>query len=309
MTTTSTLTLKTAIGGYGHFEALKNGSVKADGVEFEQVEVTPIINAFRRMCRGLEFDVCEMAITTYLTAKRYHLPFTAIPVFPVRAFHHGATTYNTKSGIQKPSDLEGKKAGVRAYTVTTGVWARGILSSEYGVDLKKVNWVLADEEHVQQFQYDAPSNATYQLGANLGQMLAEGELAGGVGLGRSESEDVKPLIPNANAAAAEWYKKTGIYPINHMIVLKDELMLQHPWLAPSLFEAFKSAKESWLKSASADDLSKARAGIVEGDPYPYGVENNRKALEAIIAYAAEQQILPRPLRVDEIFARRTLTME
>jgi 4,5-dihydroxyphthalate decarboxylase len=309
MTTTSTLTLKTAIGGYPHFEALKNGSVKADGVEFEQVEVTPIINAFRRMCRGLEFDVCEMAITTYLTAKRYHLPFTAIPVFPVRAFHHGAATYNVKSGIQKPSDLEGKKAGVRAYTVTTGVWARGILSSEYGVDLDKVSWILADEEHVQQFQYDAPPNATYQLGANLGQMLANGELAGGVGLGRSESEDVKPLIPNANAAAAEWYKKTGVYPINHMIVLKDELMLQHPWLAPSLFEAFKAAKENWLKNASAEDLTKARGGIVEGDPYPYGVENNRKALETIIRYAAEQHILPRPLRVDEIFARRTLTME
>lgn len=307
--TTTTGTLKTAIGGYPHTQAVKDGSVKPDGVELEQVEVTPIINAFRRMCRGLEFDVCEMAITTYLTAKRYGLPFTAIPVFPVRAFHHGAAAYNVNSGVEKPADLEGKKAGVRAYTVTTGVWARGILSSEYNVDLSKVTWVLADEEHVEQFHKDAPPNAQYQLGANLGKMLADGELAGGVGLGRSESPDVKPLVPNASAAAAESYRKTGVYPINHMIVAKDELLAANPSLAPSLFRAFKAAKEAWLKNASEDDLAKARAGIVEGDPYPYGVEKNRKALETIIRYAHEQKILARPFAVEEIFAAGTQNLE
>src|ERR671915_473880 len=98
-TRTSTLTLKTAIGSYGHFAAIKDGSIKPDGVQFEQVEVTPIINAFRRMCRQLEFDVCEMAITTYVTAKAYGLPFTAIPVFPVRAFHHGAAVGNKAAGV------------------------------------------------------------------------------------------------------------------------------------------------------------------------------------------------------------------
>jgi 4,5-dihydroxyphthalate decarboxylase len=301
-TQTSTLTLKTAIGDYGHFQALKNGSQKPQGVEFDHVEVKPIINAFRRMCRGLEFDVCEMAITTYLTAKAYSLPFTAIPVFPVRAFHHGAAVYNTKSGVQKPSDLEGKKAGVRAYTVTTGVWARGILASEYGLDLDKVTWVLADEEHVEQFHKDAPKNAVYQIGANLGQMLADGELAGGVGLGRSESPDVKPLIPDAKAAATASYQKTGVYPINHMVVVKDQLLADNPWLAASLFTAFKSAKEAWLANASAEDLATARAGIIEGDPYPYGIEANRKALETIIGYAHQQHIIPRAFAVEEIFA-------
>lgn len=307
-TQTSTLTLKTAIGGYGHHEALKNGTVKPDGVQFEQIEVSPIINAFRRMCRSLEFDVSEMAITTYLTAKAYGLPFTAIPVFPVRAFHHNAAVYNVKSGIQKPKDLEGKKAGVRAYTVTTGVWARGILASEYGVDLSKVTWVLADEEHVEQFHKDAPPNAVYQIGANLGQMLADGELAGGIGLGRSESPDIKPLVSNANAAA-EWYRKTGIYPINHTVVVKDELLAANPWLAPSLFRAFKEAKERWLKSASEEDVAKARGGIVEGDPYPYGLAQNRNALETIIGYAHAQKILPRAFSVDEIFAAGTQGLE
>jgi hypothetical protein len=304
-----TLTLKVAIGPYGHHQALKDGSLKPQGVEFEQVEVSPIIAAFRRMCRSLEFDVSEMAITTYLTAKAYGLPFTAIPVFPVRAFHHGAAAYNTKSGIQKPKDLEGKRAGVRAYTVTTGVWARGILSDEYNVDLNKVTWVLADEEHVEQFHKDAPPNAKYELGAKLAEMLADGSLDAGIGLGRSESPDVKPLIPNAKDATAEWYRKTGIYPINHTVVVKDELLKANPWLAESLFNAWKAAKDAWLSKASAEDLAAARGGLIEGDPYPYGIAKNRKAMETIIRYAHEQKILPRQFSVEEVFAPGTQNLE
>ncbi len=309
MVAPTTLKLKTAIGGYGHFAALKDGSVKPEGVEFEQVEVAPIINAFRRMCRNLEFDISEMAITTYLTAKRYGLPFTAIPVFPVRAFHHSAGVGNTKAGVTQPKDLEGKKAGVRAYTVTTGVWCRGILAEEYGLDLNKVTWVLADEEHVEQFHKDAPPNAQYQLGAKLAEMLEAGELAGGVGLGRSESPDIKPLVPNAAQAQKEWYQKTGCYPINHMVVVKDELLQQNPWLAPALFRAFSEAKQQWLNSASPDDLAKARGGIIEGDPYPYGIGPNRTALETIIRYATEQTILTRPFSPEEIFAAGTQNLE
>jgi len=149
------LSLKTAIATYPHTAALKDGSVKPSGIDLEFVEVSPIIGAFRRMVRTLEFDVCEMAITTYLCARANGKEFTAIPVFPVRAWHHGATSYNTKSGVEKPSDLTGKRVGVRAYTVTTGVWARGILASEYGVDWDKTTLVIADEEHVA--EYKAPS--------------------------------------------------------------------------------------------------------------------------------------------------------
>jgi hypothetical protein len=308
-TSTSTLTLKTALGSYGHVAALKDGSVTPDRVRLEQVEVAPIINAFRRMCRNLEFDISEMAITTYLTAKRYGLPFTAIPVFPVRQFHHGAWSYNTKSGVGRPKDLEGKKAGMRAYTVTTGVWARGILSSEYGVDMSKVTCVLADEEHVDAFHKDAPPMAQYQNGADLAKMLVEGQLAAGVGVGRIESEDIKPLIPNARQADAEAYKRDGVYPINHTVVVKDELLQANPWLAPALFESFKAAKESWLKSASDEDKKNAGHGIVEGDPLPYGVAANQKALETIVRYAHEQKILTRPFEMKEIFAEGTLDLK
>src|SRR2546428_13939485 len=223
-TATRTTVLKTAIGTYGHTKGLKDGSVAVPGIQFEHIEVSPIIAAFRRMCRGLEFDVSEMAITTYLTARAYNKPFTALPVFVVRQFHHSPIVYNVRSGVASPRDLEGKKVGVRAYTVTTGVWARGILATEYGVDLSKVTWVLADEEHVQEYHKDYPSNVVYQAGANLGAMVASGELAAAIGAGRGDSPDVQPLIPSAREAEAAWNRKSGLYPIYHTVEVKDSLL-------------------------------------------------------------------------------------
>ena len=303
---TETLTLKTAIGPYGHFEGVKAGNAPS-GIQFDHVEVTPIINAFRRMCRQLEFDVCEMAITTYLTAKRYGKPFTAIPVFPVRAFHHGAISYNVNSGVSSPKDLEGKKLGMRAYTITTGVWARGVLSSEHGVDLDKVQFVHADEEHVEEFQKDAPPNITYNIGADLLKMHEEGELAAGIGLSRgapaadAPPSNIKPLIPNAREAAAESYRKTGVYPINHMIVVKDELVAANPWLPEALFEAFAESKKAWQAKTPAGERSTLSGSTLEGDPYPYGIEANRKALEAVARFGREQHILTSELSVEDMF--------
>src|SRR5262245_63685583 len=144
--------LKTAIATYPHTRGLKDGRVTLPGLELEHVEVSPIVGACRRMGPGLEFDMCEMAITTYLTAKAYGKPFTALPVFVMRQFHHAPMVFNVKAGVVSPKDLEGKKVGVRAYTVTTGVWARGILATEYGVDLDRITWVVNDEEHVREYQ-------------------------------------------------------------------------------------------------------------------------------------------------------------
>src|SRR5207247_193192 len=127
----------------------------------------------------LDFDVCEMAITTYLTAKAHDKPFTALPVFVLRQFSHSAIVYNVKSGVVSPRDLEGKKVGVRAYTVTTGVWARGILATEYGVDLDEVTWVVVDEEHVR--EYEKRSNVMERAGANRAVLLVKGELAAAIG--------------------------------------------------------------------------------------------------------------------------------
>jgi 4,5-dihydroxyphthalate decarboxylase len=303
--------LKTAIATYPHTKGLKDGTVAVPGVQFEHVEVSPIIGAFRRMCRTLDFDMCEMAITTYLTAKAHNKPFTALPVFVLRQFHHSPIVHNIKSGVQSPKDLEGKKVGVRAYTVTTGVWARGILATEYGVDLDKITWVVVDEEHVQ--EYRKPVNVLERPGAKLAEMLVQGELAAAIGVGKVDSPDVKPLISDAPAAEAAWYRKTGIYPINHTVVVKDALLKSDPSLGPRLFAGFEAAKAQFLEqlssgaelAADAEALARRRS-IVGNDPLPNGLAANRQALEAIIRFAHEQKILPRTVKPEEMFAANAL---
>lgn len=301
---TTPLTLKTAIGSYGHTKALKSGEISPAGAQLEHVEVTPIIAAFRRMCRQVEFDVCEMAITTYLCAKANNLPFTALPVFLVRAFHNGAIQLNSEA-VSNAKDLEGKKVGVRAWTVTTGVWAKSILENDYGVDLDKVEWVIADEEHV--LEYQTPANVTSQIGANLGEMLASGELAAGIGIPKVDSPNVKPLVENGNAAANEWYQKTGVFPINHLLVVRDELLEANPSLGKDLYDAFKQARDQYVAGldASTDeaDAGIKRTAALVGDPLPYGIEPNRKTLEAIIAAATSQHILSGETSIDDVFVK------
>ncbi len=291
------IVLKTAIATYPHTKGLKDGTVPVPDIQFDHVEVSPIIGAFRRMCRTLEFDLCEMAITTYLTAKAHGKPFTALPVFLLRQFHHSPIVHNIRSGVQSPKDLEGKKVGVRAYTVTTGVWTRGILATEYGVDLDKVTWVVVDEEHVQ--EYRKPANVLERPNANLAEMLVQGEVAAAIGVGKIDSPDVKPLIPDAVDAEAAWYRKTGIYPINHTIVVKDAWLRSDRSLAPRLFAGFEAAKAQFLEhlSSGAKPAPDAQAlagrrSIVGDDPLPNGLAPNRKTLEAIIQFAHQQKILP-----------------
>jgi len=311
---TGATVLKTAVATYAHTKALKDGSVAVPGASLQHVEVSPIVAAFRRMVRTLEFDVSEMAITTYLTAKAHGKAFTALPVFVMRQFHHTPIVYNVKSGVKSPKELEGKKVGVRAYTVTTGVWARGILASEYGVDLSKVTWVVVDEEHVQEYQ--KPANVEERPKANLGEMLVKGELAAAIGVGAVDSPDVVPQFVSAREAEAAWYRKTGIYPVNHTVVVKDSLLQSDPTLAPRLFGAFKDAKAVFLNelasgatlAADAQAIAQRRS-IVGDDPLPYGVAKNRKALEAIIQFARDQKILPRAVTPEEMFPRNTLDLE
>jgi len=310
------LVLKTAIATYPHTKALKDGTVILPGVKLDHVEITPIRNALRRMCRKLEFDLCEMAVTTYLTAKAYGKPFTALPVFVMRQSAHAPIVFNVRSGVASPKDLEGKKVGVRAYTVTMGVWARGILATEYGVDLDKVTWVAVDEEHVEEYHKDAPPNVVYTRGGNLAEMVTKGELAAAVLDGHVDSPDVKPLIQNPAEAEAAWFRKTGIYPINHMVVVKDSRLQADSGLAPLLFNAFKEAKATFLAQLhSAAELSgearvlAQRRRLVGDDPLPYGLARNRHALEAIAQFAHDQKIVPYTVKAEDMFAGGTLDLE
>jgi ABC-type nitrate/sulfonate/bicarbonate transport system substrate-binding protein len=275
---------------------------------FDFEEVDPIIAAFRRMVRGNEFDICEMAITTYICAKAHGKPMTAIPVFIVRAFHHGAILVDAKSGISNPKDLEGKRVGVnRGYTVTTGVWARGVLQDQYGVDLSKITWVLSGDEHVA--EYKPPANVVpIEPGKTIEAMLAAGELAAAIGID-AKAPGVKPLVPDALEAGLSALRQRGHYPINHTVVIKDELLAAHSGLAADVFDAFARSKRVYLERLKAGQIEKPtdvdevhrRVMEITGDPLPYGIEPNRNVLEELIGHALRQGIISNPVTADELF--------
>jgi 4,5-dihydroxyphthalate decarboxylase len=309
------LKLKTVTRTQGNNQALKDGTVKPRTFDFDFEEVPVLIDAFRRMVRGLEFDVCEMAITTYICARAYGKRFTAVPVFLVRAFHHGAILYNTKAGIRSPKDLEGKKVGVnRGYTVTTGVWARGILQDEHGVDLSKVTWVLSGDEHVA--EYKPPANVVpIESGKKMDEMLISGELVAAIGVD-VKHPDVAPLIPNGLEAGLNALRTRGHYPINHLIVIKDDVLAAHPEAAADVFNVFAEAKNLYVERLKAGKIEKPdafdelhrRVMEITGDPLPYGIEPNRKAIDELAGHALTQGIITKPTSVDDLFAPSTRSL-
>jgi 4,5-dihydroxyphthalate decarboxylase len=305
--------LKTVTRTQGNNEALKDGTVKPRTFEFDFVEIPVLIDGFRRMVRGLEFDICELALSTYLCAREHGKKFTALPIFLVRAFHHGAILVNTKAGIRTPKDLEGKRVGVnRGYTVTTGLWARGVLQQQYGVDLSKITWVLSGDEHVAEYQ--PPANVVpIGAGKKMADMLVAGELVAAIGVD-VEHPDVQPLIPNALEAGLQALRTSGHYPANHLIVVKDELLAQRPELAADIFNAFVEAKRVYLERLKAgrieqptavDKLHQRVMEITGGDPLPYGIEPNRQMLEEWVNHCLAQRIITRPVDIDSLFAAGT----
>ena len=307
--------LTIAVGDYGITENLKAGKLESDRLILEQIRVDPIVGAMRRMVRGLEFDICEMAISTYLCARAHGKPVTAIPVFLTRNFHHRAIFHNVESGITEPKDLEGRTVGVnRGYTVTTGLWARGILQTEYGVNLDNVNWAATDDEHVA--EYRPPPNVSYALqGEAITALLASGQLDAAVGDIRTDSAVIQSLIPDPFEAGVAYYRKTGVYPLNHTVVIKNAVLEEAPWVAEELFLAFEASKDAYLARLDAGgDLSAAdhaAVGLrdaVGGDPFPFGVAANRKALDAVIQFAADQRVIADKPDADDLFAPATLKL-
>jgi 4,5-dihydroxyphthalate decarboxylase len=319
----SKVALKIAIATSGHTAALKDGRVPIEGVEPNFVEVVPIIAAFRRMVRDVEFDVCEMAPTTYMIARARGAPYIALPIFVMRRFHHGGFVVRPDAGIKTPKDLEGKKVGVRAYSVTTGVWTRGIFVNEYGLDSAKVTWVVDDEEHVTTLKL--PPNVVHApQGQSLAAMMASGELQAGfsgpAGIGRSgpptsgweksgqtPAQTYPELIPNVAQTEADWFRRTGIYPIHGTIVVKTEVLDRHPEVGKSLYRAFVAAKQPYLERlargeghAPEDERYRTLSPLV-GDPLPYGMKANRASIEALITYALQQELIPKRPPLDEVF--------
>ena len=317
--------LKVAVGTYGHTQAIKDGSVGARGIKLDLVEVVPIVAAFRRMVRDLEFDVCELAPTTYLIARALGAPYIALPVFLMRRFHHGGLVCRGDAGIRQPKDLEGQKVGVRAYSVTTGVWTRGILANEYGVDTSKITWIVDDEEHVTQLEL--PPNVVHAApGQSLVSLMAAGEIQAGftaaAGIGRAgapkpgweaaqaRTPEYHELFPDPARVEMEWFRRTKIYPIHGLVVVKESVLKKHKGVAKALFDMFVAAKKKYLPrlhSGDADGADDRRyrelMRIVGQDPLPYGFTANRPAIETMIDYAVQQGLMPKRLPLDRLFVR------
>jgi 4,5-dihydroxyphthalate decarboxylase len=292
-------------------------------VEPAFVEVAPIIGAFRRMVRDVEFDICEMAPTTYMIARALGAPFIALPIFLMRRFHHGGFVVRPDAAIRVPKDLEGKKVGVRAYSVTTGVWTRGIFVNEYGLDSGKVTWVVDDEEHVTTLKL--PANVVHAPeGKSLQSMMKAGEIQAGfsgpAGVGRAgppisgwdkagaAAADTYPeLIADVEKVEADWFRRSGIYPIHGLIVVKDEHIKRHPGLARSLMNAFVEAKKPYLeelKRGQGDNPEDKRYRnflSLMSDPLPYGIAANRPSIEALVTYSLQQELIPSRPQLDRVF--------
>jgi 4,5-dihydroxyphthalate decarboxylase len=262
--------------------ALKSGAVRSPELTLEFADVKVPSSAFKRVVRNLEFDVAELAITTFLMAKAAGKPLVLLPAVVVARLQHGFLVYNAERGPVSPADLAGRRIGVRSYSVTTGMWLRGILAADYGVDSDRITWVTFEEAHVAEFR-DPPNVERAPEGRNVVGMLLAGEIdAAIVGDNKPSDPRLKTVIPDASNAAAAWRQRTGAIQINHMVAARDTLP------RAALHEVYRLLQES------------RRA---PGDPEmnPYGVEENRRNLELAIEFVHRQHLIPRRYAIEELF--------
>ncbi|MGA3308040.1 MAG: hypothetical protein ABSD08_05425 [Xanthobacteraceae bacterium] len=290
-------TLSACFGTYPHTQALKNGEIKSDRVMLRFTEINPVNRAFLMMARDQKFDVSEMAIVTYLQAKAYGKPLTLMPATMLGRFQHGAMLHNAERGTLRPEDLPGRRVGVRAFSQTTGVWIRGILWKDYGLDLGTVKWVTFEDAHVAEFR--DPPGVERAVGKDMTKMLIEGELDAAIYGGVMPTDPrLKSVIPDPEAAAKNWYREHGTVPVNHMVVLKESLSKSNPAAVREVFRMLlDSKKAAGLPKSGAIDL------------IPFGFDAVKPALDLISSYALEMKIIPRRYAVEELFDDTTRTLQ
>ena len=289
--------VRTLLGDYPVTQALKRGEVESPSVRFDFAEVKTPSSAFKRVVRNLEFDCAELAIVTYLMAKAHGKPLVLLPAVIVARFQHPHIVYNAERGPLSPSDLGGRRVGMRSYTVTTTTWLRGILANDYGVDLDRVKWVTFEEPHVAEFR-DPPSVERAPQGKELMAMLLAGEIDAAILPAVPDDPRLKPLIPDPKAAAEAWRKKYGAIQINHMIVVKESLSKSSPDAVREIYRMFAESKR-------AAKLPKPG----EIDTTPFGLEANRRNLEVAVDFVYQQRMIPRRFAVEELFDDLTRTLD
>jgi 4,5-dihydroxyphthalate decarboxylase len=285
------LKLFTLMGNYPNAMALKEGKLPSSIVEFDFADVKISNTAFKPLVREAKFDLAEVAIVTFLQARTYGKPYALIPATVVGRGQLHTIAYNPERGALKPSDLNGKTLGVRAYTQTTGVWVRGILAEDYGVDLASLKWITFEEGHVAEYD-DPPNVKRAPEGEQLVQMLLDGELDAAIVGDKFPDPRLKPLIPDAETANRKWSETHGGVPINHMLVIREELAKTRPDVVREVYRLFREAKEAAFAQGGAPAL----------DPWRFGIEPNRRSLEIVVDFAVKQGLIPRPIAVDDLFS-------
>ena len=294
---THVTTLSAAFDDYPHTLPLKRGEINSPRVAFAFSDIKPANRFFKPMVRELKFDVSEMAIATYVQANAYGKPLVLMPATMMGRFQHGTILCNAARPLT-PTELAGKRIGVRSYSQTTAVWVRGILENDYGVDLDKVRWVTFEDGHVA--EYHEPERVE-RAGAdkNLLKMLRAGELDAAIyGADLPNDPTLKSLIPDAEAAAQRWYARHKVVPINHMVVVTEKLAKSNPQTVKEIYRLL-------LRAKNAAGLPKA--GAI--DFLPFGLKACRPALQTIITYALQQRLIPRKIEVEDLFDDTSRALE
>lgn len=278
-------TLKILIGTYPYTQPLKSGALRSERFDFDFTEIVPVWDGFKGMIRDDKYDVSEMAVVTYLLARTHGKPLALLPAAMTGRFQHPYAIYNATKGELKPSNLNGKRVGIRSFTTTTGAWIRGILANDYGVDLNSIDWVTFEEPHVAEYK-DTTTRAP--AGRAIVPMLIDGELDAVLGE-TSTDPRAKSLFGDPAAEAQRWYAKHKVMPINHLVVMRASDVAVRP---DDVREVYRLLREG-----------KRMAGTpANPDPVPFGIEANRPSLALIAEYAFQQGLLPRRISVDEMFA-------
>jgi 4,5-dihydroxyphthalate decarboxylase len=323
----STLHLTLACEDYDRMRPVKDGIVKPEGIELNYL-VMPVEEIFWRMMKYEEFDASELSMGAFLTAaSRGRRPFIAIPVFPSRTFRHRCIFVNSASGINSVQDLRGRRMGVPEYSMTAAVWLRGMFEHEYGVAPKDIRWVQAGEEHPgrkDRVDFEMPSGVYMESrpDTTLNAMIESGEIDAMMSPRMptcflTGSTKVRRLFPDYRHVEMEYFKKTGLFPIMHVMVIKRSIYEKEPWVAQTLYKAFCQSKEICMRDLydtnilrvslpwTAAEYEDTREAMT-ADYWPYGVEPNRKNLETLHAYLFEQGLIKQRLNLDELFAKETV---
>jgi 4,5-dihydroxyphthalate decarboxylase len=308
--------LTMAVGDYESIRALKEGAVRADGIDLTVItDMTSDVRHWR-MLRNREFDVAELSMSNYLMAKYTNLPFVAIPVFLHRRFRHGFVFLNASKGITKPTDLIGRKVGLRNFQATANLWIRGILEHEYRLPHRSVNWLKQDEEEV---DWTAPADLRLDRvapGKSIEKMLVDGEIDALIHPELiqpilNKDKRVTRLFPNYRELEIEYFKRTRIFPIMHTTAIKQDIVDKYPWVPINLFQALEASKHAAYKRMENPRIVplawfrsfwEEQEEILGPDPWAYGLgEGNRIALDTLMQYSQEQGLIGHKISLETLF--------